>query len=81
MNILILVSGTPHQALLSNRNCILSMKTFYVGGIRVVWQGKAFTVLAALKFSIPLMVVKAIQFFPISFPCALLSNRKSHKAI
>lgn len=49
MNILIAVSGIRRQALLFSREgfCIPSTKTFNVGGIQVVWQGKTFTVLAA----------------------------------
>lgn len=53
MNIQIVLSSILRQALLFSREgfCIHSMKTFNVGGIQVVWQGKTFTVLAALRIS------------------------------
>lgn len=45
------------------RICIHSMKTFYVGGVQVAQQAEAFTGLAALRFYIPLMVVRDISIF------------------
>lgn len=53
MNIPIAVSGIQRQAPLFSREgfCIHSTKTFNVGGIQVVWQGKTFTVLAAQRIS------------------------------